>query len=161
MNDYTIYQASSTSDLQMVKTLFKRYADTLPVDLSYPDFAQELAGLPGKYSPPTGALLLARDADGSALGCVAMRGLSLPGCCEMKRLYLEPAARGRGLGRALTVAVIGEARRLGYDELRLDTLASMTAAQALYRQLGFEVIVPYYEPTPAGTVFMALTIKRV
>jgi ribosomal protein S18 acetylase RimI-like enzyme len=160
VTDYIISRAASSEDLKVVARLFESYAATLPVDLAYQDFAQELAGLPGKYSSPTGALLLARDADGSALGCVALRGLSLPGCCEMKRLYLEPAARGRGLGRALTVAVIEEAKLLGYDELRLDTLASMTAAQALYRQLGFEVIAPYYEPTPAGTVFMALTLAR-
>jgi ribosomal protein S18 acetylase RimI-like enzyme len=74
----------------------------------------------------------------------------------MKRLFLEPGARGLGLGGAMTEAVIETAKQLGYRELRLDTLPTMTAAMALYAQMGFERIGPYYAPTPSGTVFMAL-----
>lgn len=102
--------------------------------------------------------MLARDGGGAPLGCVGLRPLAADGVCEMKRLYLLPAARGLGLGRALTVAVIDEARALGYCELRLDTLPSMAAAQAVYEQLGFARVGPYYTPTPAGTVFMAVEL---
>jgi ribosomal protein S18 acetylase RimI-like enzyme len=154
---FTIGPASTREDLQAINALFEGYAASLPVDLDYQDFASELSGLPGKYAPPRGALLLAHGDGGAPLGCVGLRPLSAD-CCEMKRLFILPAARGLGLGRALTVAVIDEARRLGYGELRLDTLASMTAAQALYVNLGFEQIAPYYAPTPAGTVFMSLKL---
>jgi ribosomal protein S18 acetylase RimI-like enzyme len=138
-----------------VAALFGGYAESLAVDLPYQDFAAELAGLPGKYAPPMGALLLARGPDGGALGCVALRPIAPQGCCEMKRLFLLPAARGMGLGKALAEAAIAEAKRLGYRELRLDTLPTMQTAQHLYEQLGFRRIAPYYGPVPAGTVFMA------
>lgn len=154
---FTIGPASAREDLQAINALFEGYAASLPVDLDYQDFTSELSGLPGKYAPPRGALLLAHGDDGAPLGCVGLRPLAAD-CCEMKRLFILPAARRLGLGRALTVAVIDEARRLGYGELRLDTLASMTAAQALYVNLGFEQIAPYYAPTPAGTVFMSLKL---
>lgn len=154
---YRIASAIGAEDVAAVADLFRGYAASLPVDLDYQDFAAELAGLPGKYAPPRGALLLARANDGSPLGCVALRELD-DECCEMKRLYLVPSARGLGLGRALTAAVIEEAKRLGYRELRLDTLPTMRAAQDLYAQLGFAPIASYYQPTPAGTVFMALRL---
>jgi GNAT superfamily N-acetyltransferase len=154
---YRIASALGAADVAAVADLFRGYAASLPVDLDYQDFAAELAGLPGKYAPPRGALLLARANDGLPLGCVALRELD-DECCEMKRLYLVPSARGLGLGRALTVAVIEEAKRLGYRELWLDTLPTMRAAQDLYAQLGFEPIAAYYQPTPAGTVFMALRL---
>jgi ribosomal protein S18 acetylase RimI-like enzyme len=155
---FRIAPASGTEDLQVVADLFRGYAASLPVDLGYQAFDDELAALPGKYAPPTGALLLARDAGGAALGCVGLRGLDQHGVCEMKRLYLLPAARGLGLGRALADAIALEARRLGYRELRLDTLPSMARAIAIYRQMGFSLIEPYYQPTPPGTVFMALKL---
>jgi len=157
--EFTIVPARTGEDLRAVAALFADYAAALPVDLAYQDFAAELAGLPGKYAAPRGALLLARGRDGAVLGCVGLRPIDLPECCEMKRLYLLPAARGMGLGRVLTEAVITEAKRLGYRELRLDTLASMRAAQALYARLGFVRIEPYYQPTPPGTVFMALALE--
>lgn len=155
---FHIAPARGGSDLAAVADLFAGYAASLPVDLGYQDFDGELAALPGKYAPPAGALFLARDAAGAPLGCVGLRPLPEDGCCEMKRLFLLPAARGLGLGRALTEAVIDQARGLGYRELRLDTLASMTAAQALYGSMGFERIPPYYAPTPEGTVFMGLRL---
>lgn len=155
---FQIAPARSRQDLAAVADLFAGYAASLPVDLGYQDFAAELAGLPGKYAPPAGELLLARDAAGAALGCVALRPLPADGACEMKRLFLAPAARGLGLGRALAGAIVEAARARGYRELRLDTLPGMTAALALYEQMGFRRIAPYYAPTPDGTIFLALTL---
>lgn len=155
---FHILPVRTPGDLAATADLFAGYAASLPVDLGYQDFDGELAALPGKYAPPAGELFLARDAAGAPLGCVGLRPLRDDGCCEMKRLFLLPAARGLGLGRALTEAVVEQARSLGYRELRLDTLASMTAAQTLYARMGFEPIAPYYEPTPAGTVFMGLKL---
>lgn len=155
---FDIIPVRSAADLAATAELFAGYAASLPVDLAYQDFGDELAALPGKYAAPAGELFLARDAHGSPLGCVGLRPIAPEGCCEMKRLFLLPAARGLGLGRALTEAVIGAARGLGYRELRLDTLPSMTTAQALYASMGFERIAPYYALTPAGTVFMGLRL---
>lgn len=157
-NNYRIKTPLTEGDIRTTAALFEEYAASLPIDLDYQDFAAELAGLPGKYSAPGGALLLAEGSGGFPLGCVGLRPLEEEGCCEMKRLYLLPAARGLGLGRALTMALIEEAKRLGYQSLRLDTLPTMTVAIALYEQMGFERIDPYYRPTPAGTVFMALAL---
>lgn len=150
-----IAPATTAAEIESVRGLFRTYADGLGIDLGYQGFAEELAGLPGAYGPPGGALLLARDAAGAPVGCVALRPIDPPGCCEMKRLFLLPAARGTGLGRALAQAAMEEARRRGYREMRLDSLPFMAAAVALYRALGFREIAPYY-PTPVeGTVFMA------
>jgi ribosomal protein S18 acetylase RimI-like enzyme len=143
---FTIAQASSPADIRTAAALFDAYAASLPVGLDYQDFATELAGLPGKYCPPDGALLLARGEGGAALGCVALRPLE-NGAAEMKRLYLLPASRGLGLGRALADAVVEEARRLGYHEIRLDTLPTMTRAIEMYQAMG-----------PESTVFMALKL---
>jgi GNAT superfamily N-acetyltransferase len=158
--NFQIGEAASAADISAVRMLFEAYAASLPIDLAYQAFADELAGLPGKYAPPRGALLLARDEDETPLGCVALRPLAEGGCCEMKRLYLRPAARRRGLGRALAEAVIGAARRIGYDEIRLDTLTEMAQARRLYEQLGFKPIAPYYAPTPPGTVFLSLRLRE-
>ncbi|MBE9606053.1 GNAT family N-acetyltransferase [Acetobacteraceae bacterium H6797] len=110
--------------------------------------------MPGKYAPPKGALLLARNTEGTAIGCVALRPLA-EGCCEMKRLYVSPEGRGLGLGRALLEAILAEARRIGYREIRLDTLPGMDSAIALYEKAGFSRIPAYYETPLAGTIFMA------
>ena len=158
-DDFRIAPVRTPEDLAATTALFAGYAASLPVDLAYQDFDGELAALPGKYAPPAGELFLARDAQAAPLGCVGLRPLAEAGCCEMKRLFLLPAARGLGVGRALTEAVVGQARAAGYRELRLDTLASMAAAQSLYRSMGFEEIAPYYAPTPPGTVFMALALR--
>lgn len=154
---FEITRARTADDVATVARLFRDYAASLPVDLGYQDFEAELAALPGKYAPPTGELLLARDASGKVLGCVGLRPLEGE-ACEMKRLYLLPASRGRGVGKALAGAVVEAARGLGYRELRLDTLASMTTAAALYERMGFERIAPYYAPTPPGTIFMRLAL---
>lgn len=134
--------------------LFRAYAASLDVDLAYQNFEAEMASMPGKYAPPAGELLLARDPAGTPIGCVGLRPLDVPGCCEMKRLYVSPQARGTGLGRRLIEAVVGEAERIGYREMRLDTLPSMAEAIALYRQAGFEPIEPYYDTPVRGTLFL-------
>ena len=153
MADVVITRAESEADVAVVASLFRAYAASLDVDLAYQDFEAELAGLPGHYAAPRGLLLLARDFDGTPLGCVACRPLG-EGICEMKRLFVAPAGRGRGLGRLLVRRLFAEAQALGYFEMRLDTLASMRAAQALYRAEGFEPTTPYYDTPVAGTVFM-------
>jgi ribosomal protein S18 acetylase RimI-like enzyme len=151
---FQIVPARSSADLDAVKLLFTAYASALGIDLSYQGFEEELAGLPGKYAAPSGALLIARAMDGEPLGCVALRPLDDAGRCEMKRLYVSPRARGLGLGKALINAVIAEAIRIGYREMRLDTLPTMGEAIALYRKAGFLPIDPYYETPMAGTIFM-------
>ena len=153
MSPYTI-SAASADDLADVADLFEQYRIGIGIDLSYQDFAAELAGLPGKYAPPSGRLLVARNAQGRPIGCVAMRRLG-ESCCEMKRLFVTAQGRGLGLGRALAQAIIAEARHCGYAEIRLDTLPTMREAIALYRALGFATIAPYYAGAPEGTLFMA------
>jgi ribosomal protein S18 acetylase RimI-like enzyme len=150
MPPFTISEAGA-SDLPDVATLFRAYAAELPIDLALQSFASELAGLPGDYAPPEGALLIARGDDGAAIGCVGLRRLDdLAG--EMKRLYVHPSARQTGLGRALAIAAIDAARERGYREMKLDTLAQLERAIALYRKLGFRPIAPYgHHPYP-GTV---------
>lgn len=145
-------------ELPTVAMLFREYAASLSVDLAYQGFEAELAGLPGAYASPGGALLLAWSADGRPLGCVAVRPMAEASACEMKRLHTRPEARGAGVGRALAVAAIETARVVGYREIRLDTLADMLAAQSLYRKLGFETIPAYYDTPIAGTIFMRKTL---
>jgi ribosomal protein S18 acetylase RimI-like enzyme len=122
-----------------IVALLRAYEADIGVSLCFQGFEAELAGLPGAYAPPGGQMLLARHAAGGELvGCVALRpAADAPGSCEMKRLYVAPAARGQRLGRTLALAVMQEARRLGYARMCLDTLPTMREAQALYRSLGF------------------------
>lgn len=144
------------ADLPEVRALFREYADSLGVDLSFQDFEHELAALPGDYVPPRGELLLARW-DGAVAGCVALRPLG-GDVCEMKRLYLRDAFRGRGIGRALAGAIVTAARDRGYARMRLDSLPSMGAAIALYRAMGFRQIEPYRLNPIAGSKFMELEL---
>lgn len=156
-NAFTI-AAAEARDIAEIADLFRAYEAHIGVDLSYQGFADELATLPGKYVPPRGQLLIARNAAGTAIGCVALRPIDTPRCCEMKRLFVSPQGRGLGLGRTLAEAVIAEASTLGYAELRLDTLPTMHEAIALYRKLGFVPIAPYYTARE-GTLFMALSLR--
>lgn len=156
--DALIAPARTAVDLAAVVLLFQAYEASLDVDLGYQDFASELASLPGEYAPPSGALLLAENAKGEPVGCVALRSMDKPGRCEMKRLYVSPAGRGLGLARRLIQALIGEAKRIGYDEMWLDTLPTMLAAQSLYRTAGFKPTDPYYETPISGTVFLRLKL---
>jgi ribosomal protein S18 acetylase RimI-like enzyme len=149
-----LIRPASVDEMGVVGTLFRAYAASLGVDLSYQGFEAELAALPGAYTPPSGALLIAVSAAGASVGCVCVRALAEPGTCEMKRLHVAPSARGAGIGRALAVAAIQAATEAGHVAMRLDTLPSMIEAQALYRRLGFEVTAPYYYSPVRGTIFM-------
>jgi len=151
---FEIVPVRTAEDLAATVALFIAYAASLDVDLSYQDFDGELAAMPGQYAPPGGELLLARALDGRPLGCVALRPIEPAGCCEMKRLYVSPLARGFGLGKKLAEALIDAAKQIGYREMRLDSLPSMTGAQALYRKLGFVIAEPYYDTPVPGTLFM-------
>ncbi len=133
--------------------LFREYAGSLGVDLSYQGFDAELAGLPGAYAAPAGVLLVAYAPGGEALGGVAVRPPD-HATCEMKRLHTRPVARGAGAGRALALAAIEAARAAGYRTMRLDTLPDMCAAQALYRSPGFKETPARYDTPVAGTLFM-------
>lgn len=154
----SIVSARFPADGDIVRELFTEYADSLGIDLSFQGFAAELAQLPGKYAPPLGDILIARDAAGMALGCVALRTTAMPGTAEIKRLYLRPAARGQALGRRLAEAIISRARGAGHRRVVLDTLASMHAARRLYVELGFRPVPPYYHNPLPGTLYMALAL---
>jgi len=144
-------------EMAVVRALFKEYQASLDVDLCFQSFAEELAGLPGKYAPPGGTILFAEDPEGVIGGVVALRPLD-PYTAEMKRLFVRPTHQGTGLGRALAEAVIDAARYRGYSRLRLDTLPSMGTAIALYRRLGF-VEIPAYTANPVpGALYLELTL---
>jgi GNAT superfamily N-acetyltransferase len=156
-----IRAASSSDDVERARELFVEYAAWLDVDLCFQNFEQELATLPGAYAPPRGRLLLAGPIE-HPVGCVALR--PLPGSsdervvAEMKRLYVRPAGRGAGVGRALVEALIDEARSIGYREIKLDTLPQMASARLLYDALGFRACEAYYRNPLKGTVYMSLAL---
>src|ERR1044071_9652925 len=147
-----LVEADSVTEIAVARELFVEYAATLGVDLGFQGFDEELAGLPGDYAPPGGCLLLADEERGRPAGCVALRRHDAA-ACEMKRLYVRPTARGRGVGRELTAELIGRARWMGYSRMLLDTLPSMLDAAALYRSLGFREIEPYRFNPVEGTLF--------
>jgi putative acetyltransferase len=154
----TIKQAESGAQIAQVRELFLEYAKSLGFSLCFQSFDQELAGLPGDYAPPAGRLLLA-EYEGQLAGCVALHRLA-PEICEMKRLYLRPAFRGKGLGRRLAEIIISEARGIGYQRLRLDTVEPvMKDAVALYRMLGFREIAPYRANPIEGALYMELVLS--
>lgn len=154
---FRLLQAFTPAEIAAARTIFEEYAGTLGVDLQYQNFAAELAGLPGDYSPPRGRLLLAWH-DGTVAGCGAFRPRSAS-VAEMKRLYVRPAFRGTGLGRLLATRLIDEAKSLGYRTLCLDTLPTMHDAQRLYAKLGFVPCAPYYATPIEGTAFLELPLS--
>ena len=145
--------AAGPHEIDLVRDIFREYAQGLGVDLCFQGFEDELARLPGDYAAPHGALLLAR-VDGEVAGCVALRpaeSADYPNAAEMKRLFVRKAFRGFGLGRRLAEAVLDAARQAGYACVLLDTLDDMEAARALYEGLGFGEIPPYYHnPIPGA-----------
>ena len=152
-----IVQPQSPEDVDRARELFEEYAAWLGLDLCFQRFAEELADLPGAYAPPAGRLFLARDGD-QISGCVALRPFG-DGVCEIKRLYVRPDFRGKGLGHELTQAVIDAAREIGYQRMRLDTLPGrMDRAIAMYHSLGFREIEPYYHNPYTGVTFMELSL---
>lgn len=153
----SIVPAESTAQFDQVRDLLLEYWKSRNLALSVFNFDRELATLPGEYGPPSGRLLLA-SCNGEAAGCVALRQLD-PKICEMKRLYIRDKFRGRGFGRSLAVAIIAEARAMGYRTMRLDTIGpSMQEAIALYRQLSFQEIEPYRNNPLEGVRFMELEL---
>ena len=154
-----IIPTTSGENTREIKLLFQEYAASLQFDLGFQNFEEELAGLPGDYAPPGGRLLLACY-EGQGAGCVALRKIS-PGVCEMKRLYVRPQFRSRGIGRSLGLAIIEEAGKIGYRSMRLDTVPSMKQARQLYLSLGFAPIPAYrYNPVP-GAEFLELKLAPI
>lgn len=150
----------SQADFSAVRGLFEEYAASLKIDLCFQNFELEVASLPGEYGEPRGALRLAW-VDGKAAGCCAMRPIDscdYPNACEMKRLYVRPAYRKLGLGRLLAEAIMDCARQAGYDCVLLDTLDDMESARALYEDLGFEEIPPYYHNPIAGAHYLRVEL---
>ena len=150
-------QASSPEEVECARELFEEYAAWLQIDLCFQNFDKELASLPGQYAPPDGRLLLAIE-DEQVAGCVALRKIG-ENTCEMKRLFVRSQFRGKGLGRKLAETIIAEARQIGYERMRLDTLPGrMDQAIKLYRSLSFSEIPAYYHnPVPDAT-FMELLL---
>ena len=152
-----IRDAETDEDIAFARALFVEYAQWLKIDLCFQDFDRELATLPGAYARPRGRLLLAGE-PGHAFACIALRPLSVdaPGATgEVKRLFVQPAARKGGWGRQLVERVLREAETIGYAELKLDTLDWMTDARALYAKMGFRECPPYYDNPIRGAVYMA------
>ena len=154
---FSFVQAESSSQIAQARELFVEYAQSLGFSLCFQNFDQELANLPGDYAPPDGRLLLA-ECDGQLAGCVALHKLE-DSICEMKRLYLRSQFRGQGLGRALADRIITEARQMGYERMRLDTVEPvMKDAVRMYRSIGFREIAPYRSNPIAGALYMELQL---
>lgn len=164
MNDapeIRLVAADTTALIDAAREIFRDYAQSLSIDLSFQDFEGELAKLPGDYAPPEGRLLLAL-VDDEVAACGALRRLAdadYANACEMKRLYVRPAFRGFGLGRMLAQLLLDEARGAGYSAMLLDTLDEMEAARELYASLGFEEIPPYYFNPNAGAHYLKVDLE--
>ena len=156
-SQWQFLQAESLAQIAQARELFLEYAQSLGFSLCFQGFDKELAGLPGDYAPPAGRLLLA-EFEGQLAGCVALHKLE-DGICEMKRLYLRPQFRGKRLGRVLAKRIIAEARQIGYQRMRLDTVDPvMKDAVAMYRKIGFYEIAPYCANPIPGALYMELLL---
>lgn len=157
MAGVVLVAAATPAQIAQTRELFLEYAASLGFSLCFQNFDAELAGLPGDYAPPEGRLLL-MEWEGQLAGCGALHKLEAD-ICEMKRLYLRPPFRGKGLGRTMAERLIAEAREIGYRRMRLDTVGPvMKDAVAMYRRLGFVEIAPYRENPMAGTLYMELEL---
>ena len=153
-----IRAAASAEDIMEIRQLLRAYEAWLRTDLCFQNFESELAGLPGSYAPPSGRLLIAMSATGPrSAGCVALRPFD-KSVCEMKRLFVRADFRGTGLGRRLALAILDEARAIGYRKMRLDTLPQQREAHQLYASLGFREIEPYRPNPIAGSLFLELDL---
>jgi len=157
-DDFEIVAARSRIELISAAALLRAYAKSLPVDLAPQGFTQELESLPGVYGPPKGELLLAKRGD-HVLGCIALKPLEPPRTAEIKRLFVRPQARGKGVGKALIEAILKTARQLGYGEIKLDTLPEMEGAIALYKANGFVPIPPYGSHPYPGLVTLGIKLS--
>jgi len=147
-----VIEARFPEHLEVVRALFREYAESLNIDLSFQNFESEVADLPGKFAAPHGSVLLAQS-KGQIIGCIAMRPID-DTICEMKRLYIRPTGRGQQLGRQLGTMICRIAKEAGYTRIRLDTLPSMQAAISLYVSLGFKPIPAYVFNPIEGAIFM-------
>ncbi len=152
-----IVVADNENRVRQAATLFREYASSLSFDLCFQNFEQELAELPGKYAAPHGTLLLAFRQD-KPIGCIALRPWEGTRIGEMKRLYVQPAARGLGVGKKLVGALLDHARQIGYERVRLDTAPSMRKALKLYESLGFQRIDAYCQNPIHGTFYLELVL---
>lgn len=160
LSNIQLVTPASTEDLAATSGVFREYAISLGFDLCFQDFEGEIANLPGDYAPPRGALLVAK-IDGAIAGCCALRPLDSSdyvNAAEMKRLYVHPAFRRLGLGRQLVEAILDAALMAGYDSVLLDTLDDMEIARAMYEELGFKEIPPYYHNPLAGAHYLKVDL---
>ena len=156
--ELTIVEAATSADFAVGRAMFEEYSRAIDIDLCFQDFAAELDRLSVMYAPPAGALLLARSDSGVA-GCAGLRKLR-DDICEMKRLYVRPEFRGRGLGRRMAEEIARRARELGYRTLVLDTLGTMEAAQGLYVSMGFKPATSYYVNPLPNVKYFSLDLQR-
>jgi len=154
----TIIEAQTSGQIGIIRELFLEYAESLGFDLCFQDFERELAELPGEYARPGARLLLAMY-DEKVAGCVGLRKFA-EGVCEMKRLFVRPEFRGKGIGRALAVKTIEEARKIGYQSMKLDTIATMVEAIELYKKLGFTETEAYRFNPVEPCLFMELKLRE-
>lgn len=153
----TLLPVTTPEQIEIVRKLFIEYQQWLNFSLCFQGFDKELADLPGKYTPPKGRLYLA-EVDGTTAGCIALRPMDEEGVCEMKRLYVRDAFRGKKLGRVLTEKILADAKEIGYRTMRLDTLQRMETARTLYTKLGFKIIPAYYNNPMNEVVYMELQL---
>ncbi len=156
MGSVSTVQVISEKEIQLARDLFLEYQHAIGIDLCFQNFDEELRSLPGEYAPPPGRLLLCFESQELA-GCIALRRIDEM-ICEMKRLYVRPAFRGKHIGRLLADMIIQDARSIGNSAMRLDTLPTMTEAVTLYRSLGFRPIQPYRPNPIAGALFFELDL---